>query len=329
MTPATAESATRPAPTTRRPVRLLLAVCLLTSACAADARLLNRPNAVAVARDGSLLVVDKNHYRVARLDPAGKFLGEFGGLGHSPGSLPAPYDIALGPTGEIYLCDREYAPGGAFKDHDGVKVFAADGQPLREIGAQDYKEGESNNGPYGLDVDSDGNVYVADYHRDRIRQFDHRGSLVRTIGHPGSGPGELGGPNDVAVDEARGIIYVLESVNSRVQSFTLDGAPLARFGRFGSENDALSYPQYLDLDSEGNLYISDMGNRCIKKFSPRGDFLQAFSPPAAAGADSQLMGVTVRPPSRPGGAVQVLAVDTLNNRILVFDPLARLQATLG
>jgi len=273
--------------------------------------------------------VDKNHYRVARLDPAGKLIGEFGGLGHSPGSLPAPYDIALGPDGEIYLCDREYAPGGAFKDHDGVKVFDAEGEPLREIGAQDYKEGESNNGPYGLDVDSRGNVYVADYHRGRIRQFDPRGGLIRTIGRPGSGPGELGGPNDVAVDEVRGIVYVLESVNSRVQSFTLEGEPLARFGRFGSEDDALSYPQYLDLDAEGNLYVSDMGNRCIKKFSPQGVFLQAFAPPAAPGDDAQLMGVTVRQAAGPGGAIQVLAVDTLNNRILVFDPRARLQATLG
>ena len=172
-------------------------------------------------------------------------------------------------------------------------------------------------------------MYVADFHRGRIRQFDRRGKLIRTIGRPGSGPGELGGPNDVAVDEARGIVYVLESVNSRVQSFTLDGEPLARFGRFGSERDALSYPQYLDLDADGNLYLSDMGNRCIKKFSPRGEFLQAFAPPGAPGADAQLMGVTVRQAAGPGGAIQVLAVDTLNNRILVFDPLARLQAILG
>jgi sugar lactone lactonase YvrE len=324
-----AESDTRAGPSGRPSTRLLVALCILLGGCAADSRLLNRPNAVAIAPDGSLLVVDKNHYRVARLDPSGRLIGEFGGLGHSPGSLPAPYDIALGPNGEIYLCDREYAPGGAFKDHDGVKVFTADGEPLREIGAHDYKEGESNNGPYGLDVDSQGNVYVADFHRGRIRLFDRRGELVRTIGRPGSGPGELGGPNDVAVDEARRIVYVLESINSRVQSFTLDGEPLARFGRFGSEREALSYPQYLDLDAEGNLYISDMGNRCVKKFSPQGEFLQAYAPPAEPGADSQLMGVTVRQAAGPGGAIEVLAVDTLNNRILVFDTLAGLRATLG
>ena len=141
MTPQVAESDSRPGPSVKRSTRLPAALCLLFAGCAADARLLNRPNAVAIAHDGSLLVVDKNHYRVARLDPSGKLVGEFGGLGHSPGSLPAPYDIALGPDGEIYLCDREYAPGGAFKDHDGVKVFSSDGQPLREIGAQDYKEG--------------------------------------------------------------------------------------------------------------------------------------------------------------------------------------------
>jgi len=312
---------------------VLLAVVLPSgSACRGEQPRLNRPNGVAVAADGTLLVVDKNNYRVARLDPGGIFLTWFGGLGDRARDLPAPYDIALGPGGKIYVSDRSYGDGGGYKSHDGVKVFSAEGRFLREVGGQDYRPGDPNNGPYGLDVDSAGNVYIADYHRNRIRKFDAGGELVMVLGRHGLGPGELNGPNDVAVDEERGFLYVVESKNARVQKFTLDGEHVRSFGRFGRDEDEFSYPQYVDLDAEGNLYVSDMGNRRIKKYDPEGRFLRAFAPTGAAALfDCQLMGVTVRPvPSGDGShRHEILAVDTMNNRILVFDEAAGLKAVLG
>jgi len=313
-------------------IALLAAFLPWGSACREEVPRLNRPNGVAVAADGTLLVVDKNHYRVARLDPGGGFLSSFGGLGERRRNLPAPYDIALGPGGKIYVSDRSYGDGGGYKSHDGVKVFSAEGRFLREIGGQDYRPGDPTNGPYGLDVDSAGNVYVADYHRNRIRKFDASGELVMVLGRHGVGPGELNGPNDVAVDEEGGFLYVVESKNARVQKFTLDGEHVETFGHFGRGEEAFSYPQYVDLDKEGNLYISDMGNRRIKKYDPAGRFLRAFSPTGDdVLSDCQLMGVTVRPvPSGDGShRHEILAVDTMNNRILVFDEAHGLKAVLG
>lgn len=311
---------------------LAASLAVLAGACAPGPTGLNRPNGVAVAPDGTLLVVDKNHYRVVRMDESGRVLSQFGGLGDRPHHLPAPYDIAVGPGGEIYVCDRAYSPGGGFKDHDGVKIFSPDGRFLREVGGQDYGSDDPTNGPYGLDVDSAGNVYIADYHRNRIRVYDAAGELLRSFGRQGEGPGEFNAPNDVAVDEARGVVYVVEAINARVQKLTLEGEPLLSFGRYGPEEDAFSYPQYADVDADGNVYVSDMGNRRIKMYDPDGRFLRAFAPAAAAGLpDWQLMGLTVRQ-VRSGPKVirrEVLAVDTLNNRILVFDETARVTAIVG
>jgi DNA-binding beta-propeller fold protein YncE len=312
------------------PAAALLGVLLAAGACARPERVLNRPNGVAVAADGTLLVVDKNHYRVVRLDAEGRFLEAFGGLGDSARHLPAPYDIALGPDGAIYVCDRAYSNGGSYKDHDGVKVFSPEGRFLREVGGEDYAAGEANNGPYGLDVDSGGNVWIVDYHRNRVRRYDPEGILVAAFGAQGEGPGELNGPNDVAVDESRGVVYVLEAINARVQRFTLDGTPLSTFGRYGRDDESFSYPQYLDLDPEGNLYITDMGNRRIKKYSPDGRYLAAIAPPDD-GLDRQFLGLTVRRLPGSGGRErhEILVADTLNNRILVFDEETGLRATLG
>lgn len=307
----------------------LAAAVLCLGACAPADPSLNRPNGVAVAADGSLLVVDKNHYRVVRMDRGGQFLQSFGGLGNRPRNLPAPYDIDIGPDGSIYVCDRSYSRTGDYKDHDGVKVFGPDGRFLREIGGMDYRPGEPNNGPYGLDVDAGGHVWIADYHANRIRHYDPAGNLVRTFGKLGPGPGELSGPNDVAVDRDRGVVYVLEAINARVQSFSLDGEPGIRFGGYGRGPEDLSYPQYLDLDPDGNLYVSDMGNRRIQKFSPDGTLLGTLGLPEADG-DLQLMGLTVRRVAVGSGFRQeVLAADTLNNRILIFEDEVGLRGTVG
>jgi sugar lactone lactonase YvrE len=310
----------------------LAAVLVVTGGCAAGPRGLNRPNGVAVAGDGSLLVVDRNHYRVVRLDDTGAEIDWFGGLGDEPQDLPSPYDIAVGPEGRIYVCDRAYSPGGGYKDHDGVKVFSADGRFLREVGGQDYASGDPTNGPYGLDVGSSGNVYIADYHRNRIRVYDSRGELLRSFGERGAGPGQFSGANDVVVDEERGFLYVIEAINARVQKLTLEGEHVQSFGHYGREEDALSYPQYADLDGDGNIYVSDMGNRRVKMYDASGNFVRSFAPTDGAESnDWQLMGVTVRQVRiGPRSTRQeILAVDTLNNRILVFDESARVAATLG
>lgn len=74
----------------------------------------------------------------------------------------------------------------------------------------------------GVDVDAEGNVYVADAQAQEVRVFDSSGAYVRTIGRPGSGPGELGnGVNGVLVTGTR--VMVPDLGNARLASFSPDG----------------------------------------------------------------------------------------------------------
>jgi len=72
--------------------------------------------------------------------------------------------------------------------------------------------------PYGMQVDSLGNIYVADSVRDRIIYMDNQGLAISIIGNTGVRDGQFRNPTDVAID-SNGYLYTVESIGFRVQKF--------------------------------------------------------------------------------------------------------------
>jgi len=313
-----------------RTLALLLVSVLWLTACAGGrpAGLL-RPNGVAVAPDGTLFVMDRGHYRVVHLAPDGRVLGSFGRLGSGPDQIFAGWDMSLDADGNVYICNLTRDENGMLV-RDGVKVFTARGKLLREVGGQDYTFEMNSSNPYGLDTDSAGRVYIADYAGNTLRVFDPDGEMLATFfGQEGSADGEFNGVNDVSVDDQRGLVYVADNVNSRVQQFRLTvtaGGEVTlthrlSFGTYGQEPGQFAYLQYLAVDeASGRLYVNDMGNYRIQAFDAEGRFLAEFGPP---GVDKwQGMGLTVG----PDGAIYI--ADALNNAVWVFEPDGRLRARI-
>ncbi len=89
-----------------------------------------------------------------------------------------------------------------------------------------------------LEVDSKGNIYVADFSDRRIKKFSPEGEFIITIGRPGQGPGEFGGTFFMELD-ARDNLFVVDGVNGRIQKFSSDGEYIKSIGaRFlGGFND--------------------------------------------------------------------------------------------
>lgn len=87
-------------------------------------------------------------------------------------------------------------------------------------GDADYQFGQIA----GVDADTAGNVYVADQQAMNVRVYDAAGTYVRSIGEPGTGPGEFS--NAIAGLEVMGDqIYVPDLRNLRLSRFSLDGEP--------------------------------------------------------------------------------------------------------
>jgi DNA-binding beta-propeller fold protein YncE len=129
--------------------------------------------------------------------------------------------------------------------------------------------------PFGLDLDSAGNLYVVEQGAQQIRVMNPSGQTTRLIRDE-----RLIRPTDVAVDEDRGRIYVADpsrqaSQEHFVRIFDLEGNYIGEVGKGrGTGGGYLHFPTYLVLDGEGNLYVTDTMNSRVSVFSPEGEFLR-------------------------------------------------------
>lgn len=312
--------------------RLALALTLLLLAVAGGCQRqpLLRPNGVAIAPDGSLYVMDRGNYRIVHLNPDGRILDTIGQFGAGPGDVHSGWDIALDAQGNVYICNHVYSESSDLLN-DGIAVFGPDGRFLRAVGVQDYSDGNTlRYRPYGIDFDAQDRLYVADINTNTVRVFDTEGRLLTVLfGQGGAADGELNAPNDVAVDDRRGLLYVADSFNSRVQQFTLrftdDGQPTVThrlsFGSYGAELGQMAYPLYLAVDEpSGTLYVADLANMRIQAFDTEGNVLRAFAPPDVA--VWQVLGLAV------GSDGAVYAADSFNNAVWAFQADGQLRSRI-
>jgi DNA-binding beta-propeller fold protein YncE len=67
-----------------------------------------------------------------------------------------------------------------------VQKFTPDGRYLGQFGGFGSGAGQFNL-PWGIGLDKDGNVYVADWRNDRIQRFTPDGGWLATFGRSGGG----------------------------------------------------------------------------------------------------------------------------------------------
>jgi DNA-binding beta-propeller fold protein YncE len=128
--------------------------------------------------------------------------------------------------------------------------------------------------PAGLVLDLKGNAYIVETGKNRILEFSSNGTLIRTWGSSGSGPGQFNSPIGITLDYARGYVYVTDTGNDRVQKFTSDGKFIAKWGSSGSGPGQFQTPIGIDEDeSKQNVYITDVGNNRVDRFSSNGLFV--------------------------------------------------------
>ncbi|XP_038173543.1 E3 ubiquitin-protein ligase TRIM71-like [Arvicola amphibius] len=148
------------------------------------------------------------------------------------------------------------------------------GLPGLSFGSEGDSEGKLCR-PWGVSVDKEGYIIVADRSNNRIQVFKPCGSFHHKFGTLGSQPGQFYRPAGVACDAARRIV-VADKDNHRIQIFTFEGQFLLKFGEKGTKNGQFNYPWDIAVNSEGKILVSDTRNHRIQLFGPDGVFLNKY-----------------------------------------------------
>jgi hypothetical protein len=121
--------------------------------------------------------------------------------------------------------------------------------------------------PYGIFVDINFDLYVADSRNNRIQLFKSGQSNATTIIINGaSGTITLNWPTGVVLD-ADEYLFIVDSNNHRIIGSDVNGFRCVAgcFGP-GSAANQLLYPSTLSFDSYGNMFVTDTDNNRIQKF---------------------------------------------------------------
>ena len=150
----------------------------------------------------------------------------------------------------------------------------------------------TNNTMAGMVLDSARNLYVADTYNNAIRMISPAGVITTiagtaglgTAGHAdGAGPAaSFNQPAGLAMD-ASGNIYVADQSNSTIRQLTYDsvnkiwnvttiaGIPLtASLVNGATGTSTFKFPYGIVASPDGNLYVTDTGNKVIRKLTPNG-----------------------------------------------------------
>jgi sugar lactone lactonase YvrE len=233
----------------------------------------NNPSNVAVDALGNVYVADTTNNLIRKISPVGvvtNFAGS-GAAGSADGpagsaTFNAPIGIAVDATGNVFVADslgqliRKITPDGV------VSTFAGSGN--RGSGDAQGRDASFNN-PLGISFDSAGNLYVADAYNGRIRKVTPSG-MVSTLATGFSYPWAT------AVDGS-GNVYVTDPGASRIYKVTSGGGvtSLAGSGSAGFADGTgsaamFNNPLGIVLDTAGNIYVGDDGNRRLRKISSTG-----------------------------------------------------------
>ena len=92
---------------------------------------------------------------------------------------------------------------------------------MSKFGCQGSGDGELEM-PWGLCIDKNDSIYVADWGNNRVQKFSPEGDLLAKFEGTSDGVGSLKGPSGVAVD-SEGDVYVTDWGNHRVQIYDAEG----------------------------------------------------------------------------------------------------------
>jgi sugar lactone lactonase YvrE len=277
---------------------------------------LNFPAGVTLDGAGNMYIADSAHHRIRKVTAATGLISTVAGNGNPDytgdgqlavnATLATPSGVTIDGAGNLYIADT---------GNNAVRViWAATGTITTIAGTGPESVGGGGDGgpatlaalsqPWGVTLDPQGNIFIADNFNHRIRMIcavapgttiygttcPAEGDITTVAGIGFTNPNGTGGfsgdngpateaelnyPYTVAFDSA-GNMYIPDQLNERVRKVSPAGTitTFAGDGTVGYSGDGqpadkaqLSAPSAVAVDAAGNIYIADSQNNAIRKVS--------------------------------------------------------------
>lgn len=130
------------------------------------------------------------------------------------------------------------------------------------------------NHPFDI-IETKDYLFVSEYSGDRIIRSSKDGRSIFRFGNPGSGPGELLGPQFFA-DDGESHIYITESGNGRVSKFDYEGNFIFSFGKKNTFFDGFKQPTGI-IFIKNRVLVADGRKKELSLFDSQGNYLKSYN----------------------------------------------------
>jgi sugar lactone lactonase YvrE len=247
---------------------------------------LTYPSGIGFDSAGNVYVADTGNHRIRKITSTG-VVTTFAGNGTAAwgdgtgtsARFNTPNGIAVDSAGTVYVADtnnsriRKITPAGDVTTLAGSTDGYADGTVSSALFSY----------PYGITIDSAGNLYVTDQYNYRIRKITLGGIVSTLAGNGTSGYADGTGTNARFGNPLYGItvansgnLYVVDN-GFRIRKITSAGVvtTLAGSGGQGSSNGTgtnatFNQARHIAIDGEENVYVADSFNYRIRKITSAG-----------------------------------------------------------
>jgi sugar lactone lactonase YvrE len=238
------------------------------------------PASVVVDDSGNLFVTEYGNDKIRKISPSGvvsTYAGSTAGYADDTGTAAKfndPAGIAIDHSGNLYVADSK---------NNRIRKISPDRIVTTLAGSfSGYANGTGSTArfysPADLELDAQGNIFVADAGNHKIRKITPNGYVTTLAGNTAGYTDGFGimsqffSPSGITLDKM-GNIYVAEAYNHKIRKITPIGLVSTLAGSTegyldGSGTTAKFYcPIGLAVDASGNIYVADNYNNRIRKIT--------------------------------------------------------------
>lgn len=229
-------------------------------------------------------------------------------LGREEKVLANPFGLHVSSDGRLFVADAGNAA---------LFIFDAAGNEMNVI-----EGGENEKLAYPVDVvtDANGSIYLSDSVLGMVFKYDKNFKLVYTFGEKQ----KFSRPTGIAVDNERRLLYVVDTLDNKINVFSLDGEWIREIGRQGRGKGEFNRPTFVAIGKNGNIHVADSMNQRVQILDVNGSFLRSFGQ----------MGSEIGSFASPRGIAlddeeNIYVTDTLFNVVQIFNQKGELLLVFG